>query len=83
MSPRGGARDGSTQYAGGGALRPLTPPGASQVPSNLAFGDKGIKSSPGKPKIPGGATIDMEVAAPHSSQRRVRLVRRKGRDVSS
>uniref|UniRef100_A0A7S0YLV0 peptidylprolyl isomerase n=1 Tax=Hemiselmis tepida TaxID=464990 RepID=A0A7S0YLV0_9CRYP len=32
-----------------------------KIPSNLAFGDKGIKSSPGKPKIPGGAEIEYTV----------------------
>lgn len=31
------------------------------IPSNLAFGDKGVKSSPGKPKIPGGAVINYVV----------------------
>ena len=34
---------------------------ALKVPSNLAFGDKGVKPSPGKPRIPGGATLDYEV----------------------
>jgi len=32
-----------------------------KVPPALAFGDKGIKPSPGKPRIPGGATLDYEI----------------------
>mmetsp|Transcript_46652 Transcript_46652/g.116894 ORF Transcript_46652/g.116894 Transcript_46652/m.116894 type:complete len:175 (-) Transcript_46652:173-697(-) len=32
-----------------------------KIPPSLAFGDKGIKSSPGKPKIPGGAEIEYTV----------------------
>ncbi|EKX48552.1 hypothetical protein GUITHDRAFT_105695 [Guillardia theta CCMP2712] len=34
---------------------------ALKVPPSLAFGDKGLKPSPGKPRIPGGATIEYEV----------------------
>lgn len=34
---------------------------ALKIPSNLAFGDKGVKPSPGKPRIPGGATLDYEI----------------------
>eukprot|EP00960_Hanusia_phi_P035071 751472-Hanusia_phi.AAC.5 len=34
---------------------------ALKVPPTLAFGDKGLKPSPGKPRIPGGATIEYEV----------------------
>mmetsp|Transcript_22379 Transcript_22379/g.53622 ORF Transcript_22379/g.53622 Transcript_22379/m.53622 type:complete len:200 (+) Transcript_22379:3-602(+) len=32
-----------------------------KIPASLAFGEKGIKASPGKPKIPGGAEIDYTV----------------------
>lgn len=31
------------------------------VPPKLAFGEKGVKPSPGKPRIPGNATIEFEV----------------------
>jgi len=32
-----------------------------KIPPALAFGEKGVKPSPGKPRIPGGATLDYEV----------------------
>ncbi len=31
------------------------------IPSDLAFGDKGVKATAGKPKIPGGAEIKYSV----------------------
>uniref|UniRef100_A0A7S0LWQ9 peptidylprolyl isomerase n=1 Tax=Cryptomonas curvata TaxID=233186 RepID=A0A7S0LWQ9_9CRYP len=31
------------------------------VPANLAFGEKGTKASAGKPRIPGGASLEYEV----------------------
>ncbi len=31
------------------------------IPSALAFGDKGVKATAGKPKIPGGAIINYTV----------------------
>ena len=31
------------------------------IPPNLAFGEKGRPSSPGKPRIPGGATINFTI----------------------
>jgi len=34
---------------------------ALKIPANLAFGEKGVKPSPGKPRIPGGATLEYEV----------------------
>ncbi|KAJ1473804.1 hypothetical protein T484DRAFT_1972211 [Baffinella frigidus] len=34
---------------------------ALKVPPSVAFGEKGVKPSAGKARIPGGATIDMEV----------------------
>jgi len=34
---------------------------ALTIPGNLAFGEKGVKASAGKPKIPGNATIDYVV----------------------